>query len=167
MKRWLPPGAAPSVNMLGGLFICLFSLQVARYEEGPEGMSCRTERALWERKVSRQDSLGAWWLWSSKSSPKQFQGDVAREDVNKCGAAHKGASHPGSYMDRSLLSCPSCLFPHLISFISFLHPIKLSSFSIFNIFTWRRGPTKNASGSWNSWCSPACAFSFNKFSSVL
>lgn len=47
-----------------------------------------------------------------------------------------------SYMEIPLLSYRLSWFPHFTSFMSFPYPIRFSSFSIFNIFVKRKGPTK-------------------------
>lgn len=44
-------------------------------------------------------------LWPSKSFQEQFEANVGREGVNKCGPADRGASYSGSsYVDRLFLS---------------------------------------------------------------
>ena len=118
------------------LFIWLSNLQVARYrEQGPEGMICVTEKMLWERKVSSQGRWGTLQSWPFKGSLEHFHVDVARERVNKCGPAHERSILLYQPYGQSLLVISLVLPvpPHHIGFSCFL---------IFNIFIWRKGPTK-------------------------
>jgi len=118
------------------LFIWLSDLRVARYrEQGPEGMICVTEKMLWERKVSSQGRWGTLRSWPFKGSLEHFHVDVARERVNKCGPAHERSILPPQPYGQSLLVISLVLPvpPHHTGFSCFL---------IFNIFIWRKGPTK-------------------------